>query len=84
MKISKGGQVSVPAEVRTRWQTSTVTVDDQGDRLVVRPAPDDPVAATSGVFADEFAGGPSLEAVMRERREEETEAEARKYRRLGR
>lgn len=28
MKISKGGQLSVPAAIRARWQTNTVVVDD--------------------------------------------------------
>ena len=36
MRISKGGQISVPARVRHRWGTATVVLDDQGDRLVDR------------------------------------------------
>ncbi|MGE4425619.1 MAG: AbrB/MazE/SpoVT family DNA-binding domain-containing protein [Solirubrobacteraceae bacterium] len=51
LRISRGGQVSVPAEVRHRWGTSTVEVEDRGDELVLRPAPDDPVAALHGLFA---------------------------------
>jgi bifunctional DNA-binding transcriptional regulator/antitoxin component of YhaV-PrlF toxin-antitoxin module len=54
MRISKGGQISVPAPIRHRWGTSTVILDDQGDRIVVEPAPDDPVAAAEGALADEF------------------------------
>src|SRR5579884_806741 len=54
MKISKGGQLSVPASIRHRWGTSTVTLDDQGDRIVVEPAPDDPIAAAEGALAAEF------------------------------
>lgn len=80
MKISKGGQVSVPAAVRSRWRTSTVTLDDEGDRLVIRPAPDDPVTATRGVFAAEFANGPTVAELMTQRREEEAEIEARRHR----
>ena len=34
--------------VRHRWGTSTVTLDDQGDRIVIEPAPDDPIAAAEG------------------------------------
>jgi hypothetical protein len=40
---------------------------DEGDRLVIRPAPDDPVAATRGVFAPEFASGPTVAELMAER-----------------
>ena len=35
--ISKGGQVSIPAEVRRRWRTDRVRLVDLGDRLIVRP-----------------------------------------------
>ncbi len=58
MKISKGGQLSVPAAIRARWQTNTVVVDDRGDHLIVRPVADDPAQATFGIFADEFADAP--------------------------
>jgi bifunctional DNA-binding transcriptional regulator/antitoxin component of YhaV-PrlF toxin-antitoxin module len=54
MKISKGGQVSIPAPIRKRWETSTVTLDDQGDKIVIAPAPDDPIAAAAGALAEEF------------------------------
>jgi AbrB family looped-hinge helix DNA binding protein len=54
MKISKGGQVSIPAPIRKRWGTTTVTLEDQGDRLVLKPAPDDPIEAAAGVLAEEF------------------------------
>jgi bifunctional DNA-binding transcriptional regulator/antitoxin component of YhaV-PrlF toxin-antitoxin module len=50
LKISKGGQVSVPADVRKRWNTSTVIAEDLGDHLVLRPVPDDPIEATRGIF----------------------------------
>ena len=46
--ISKGGQVSIPAEVRHRWGTNRVLVDDRGDELVFRPLPMDPIAAARG------------------------------------
>jgi AbrB family looped-hinge helix DNA binding protein len=78
MKISKGGQVSIPAPIRKRWGTTTVTLDDQGDQIVLRPAPDDPIAAAAGAFAGEV---PKIdwEKVIREEREAEAEAEERKY-----
>jgi len=48
IRITRGGQISVPAEVRRRWNTSRVTLDDRGDRLIVAPAPDDPITALRG------------------------------------
>lgn len=54
-------------------------LDDEGDRLVIRPAPDDPVAATRGVFAPEFASGPTVAELMAERREEEAEIDDRRH-----
>jgi len=55
MRISKGGQISIPAAVRRRWGTSTVVMEDRGDRLVLVPAPDDPIAAADGALAGEFS-----------------------------
>lgn len=71
MKISKGGQLSVPAAIRGRWQTNTVVIDDRGDHLVVRPVADDPVEATFGIFADEFADAPEAERLIRDLRDED-------------
>lgn len=78
MKISKGGQISIPAPIRKRWGTTTVTLEDQGDKLVLTPAPDDPIEAAAGVFAGE---GPKLdlEEIRREEREAEREIEERKF-----
>ena len=79
MKISRGGQISIPAAIRHRWATSTVVLDDQGGRIVVEPAPDDPIAAAEGALADEF-GDIDLERLRREAREDEQVAEARRRR----
>lgn len=77
MKISRGGQVSIPAPIRKRWGTTTVTLEDRGDEIVLKPAPDDPIAAAAGAFA----GGPKIdwEEFKREEREAEAEAEDRKF-----
>ena len=48
VRITRGGQISVPAEMRRRWNTSYVTLDDRGDQLVVTPAPEDPISALRG------------------------------------
>jgi len=52
MRISKGGQISIPASIRHRWGTSTLTLQDLGDTLVLAPAPDDPIDAAAGALAE--------------------------------
>lgn len=78
MKISKGGQISIPAPIRKRWGTGTVTLEDQGDQIVLKPVPDDPIAAAAGAFAGE-GRGLGLETIRREEREAELDAEERKF-----
>ncbi|MHB8458465.1 MAG: AbrB/MazE/SpoVT family DNA-binding domain-containing protein [Candidatus Limnocylindrales bacterium] len=77
--ISKGGQVSIPAEVRHRWRTSRLFIDDRGSELVLRPIPDDPLAAARGSLAI-HAGAPGITSddVRKRSREEEAEADARR------
>jgi len=79
MKVSKGGQISIPAAVRHRWGTSTVVVDDQGGRLVIEPAPDDPIAAAEGALAIEF-GRLDPVRLRRVARDDEHVAEGRRSR----
>lgn len=52
LKVTRGGQISVPAEIRRRWATSTLALEDQGDRIVLFPAADDPVAAARGALRE--------------------------------
>jgi bifunctional DNA-binding transcriptional regulator/antitoxin component of YhaV-PrlF toxin-antitoxin module len=74
--ISRAGHVSIPAPIRKRWGTSTVTLDDQGDRIVLTPAVDDPIAVAEGALR-EF--GPIDISEMRARaREDETVSEERR------
>jgi bifunctional DNA-binding transcriptional regulator/antitoxin component of YhaV-PrlF toxin-antitoxin module len=77
LKISAGGQVSVPADVRNRWKTRVVTADDRGDHLVLRPAPEDPIEAALGAFKD--YPGPSADEMRRLDREEERRSEERRF-----
>jgi bifunctional DNA-binding transcriptional regulator/antitoxin component of YhaV-PrlF toxin-antitoxin module len=53
-RITRGGQISIPSSIRRRWSTSTLSLEDLGDHLVLRPAPDDPVAAARGALAGEL------------------------------
>lgn len=80
VRISKGGQISIPAAVRHRWETATLTLDDQGERIVLEPASDDPIAAAEGALADEF-GDTDVVALRRHAREDERAAEERRPRR---
>ncbi len=78
IRISRGGQISVPAEVRRRWNTSRVVLEDLGDRLVIHPAPDDPVSAVRGALAGLSA---TDSAKLRARaRDDELAAESRRQR----
>ena len=79
MKITRGGQVSIPAAIRHRWGTSTVTLEDEGDRIVLRPAPDDPIAAAEGALAARF-GHIDLGEARRIAREDDRIAEERRAR----
>jgi bifunctional DNA-binding transcriptional regulator/antitoxin component of YhaV-PrlF toxin-antitoxin module len=77
IKISRGGQISIPAPIRHRWGTSTVSLRDEGTRLVLEPAPDDPIAAAEGALAGELQGL-DLGRLRRVAREDERLAEARR------
>jgi len=76
LRISKGGQVSLPASIRRRWATDALVIEDLGDRVVLRPIPADPIAAAKGSLRSR---GSTARARERFRREEQ-EAEARKLR----
>ncbi len=54
-KITRGGQISIPSGIRHRWGTSTLALEDLGDHVVLRPAPDDPIAAARGALAGELS-----------------------------
>ena len=80
-QISKGGQVQIPAEVRRRWGTRKVMIDDAGGYIRITPVPDDPIAAAAGSLAG-LGNGLSGNELARIWREEEAEAEDRKWKHL--
>lgn len=55
--------------------------EDHGDHIVLRPAPDDPVAAVRGIFANEMRGGPTVDEMRAIARAEEADIEERRMRR---
>jgi bifunctional DNA-binding transcriptional regulator/antitoxin component of YhaV-PrlF toxin-antitoxin module len=69
VRVTDSGQLSLPAELRRRWGARRLLVSDRGDHAVVRPLPDDPIAAARGVFRDD---GPPSEVL----REQERRVEA--------
>lgn len=71
-KITASGQVSLPALVRRRWKTSQVVIADEGDRVVVRPLPDDPIAAACGSLKRR---GPEVAKVRAQERRAESARE---------
>ena len=68
-KVTSNGQVSLPAELRHRWGVGSVLVIDRGDYAIVRPIPDDPVAALRGAHA---GPGPTTEVVRAAERDEDS------------
>ena len=77
-KVTTSGQVSLPAPVRKRWGTAQVIMEDEGDRVVVRPLPDDPIAAACGSLKRRGSASQAIRA-----RERAAEA-ARQRRRAAR
>lgn len=75
-RISKGGQVSVPAEVRRRWGVARLRVEDRGDHIVLSPLPDEPIAAAEGALP---LRGERLDAVRARARADEARAEQRRH-----
>ena len=69
MTVSQNGQVSIPADARSRWKARRAVVVDLGDRVVVRPLPDDGVEELEGKYRGR---GPTTDAARRQARREET------------
>lgn len=76
MKLSRNGQVSIPAEIRRRWNVDRVLVIDMDEYVIVRPMPDNVLESLRGKYAGR---GPSASEMVRINREEEIEAEDRKW-----
>ncbi|MGH3501132.1 MAG: AbrB/MazE/SpoVT family DNA-binding domain-containing protein [Nocardioidaceae bacterium] len=73
-RVTRNGQVSLPAELRHRWATGTVLVVDRGDYAIVRPIPADPLATLRGAHA---GPGPTTEQARAAEREADVEREQR-------
>jgi hypothetical protein len=73
--ISRGGQVSIPADIRHRWKAKRVILVDHGNALELRPIPEDPIAAAMGSLA---GPGPTTDEIREQLRREELDAYERK------
>lgn len=73
-KVTRNGQVSLPAELRHRWGAAAVLVIDCGDYAIVRPILADPLARLRGAHA---GPGPRLEQARTAERTTEQELEQR-------
>jgi AbrB family looped-hinge helix DNA binding protein len=80
MKISKGGQVSIPAPIRKRWGTTTVTLEDRGGEIVLKPVSDDPIEAAAGALVEEFGHIDLTELRRIAREDDRTAMERREHR----
>lgn len=74
-RITSSGQVSLPAEVRKRWATRTVALQDLGDKVIVTPLADDPISAARGALEGRIP--PTTKLRVRARKDE-AHAEARR------
>jgi bifunctional DNA-binding transcriptional regulator/antitoxin component of YhaV-PrlF toxin-antitoxin module len=64
-RVTAGGQISLPASVRRRWGTARVAIVDEGDRVVVTPVPDDPIAAVRGSLSGRVGPAEALRGAAR-------------------
>lgn len=76
MRVTSAGQISLPAEVRRRWGASRVKITDEGGRLVIEPASDNPFEDLIGILA---GGTLSSDDMVAEEREAERERDRRKW-----
>jgi AbrB family looped-hinge helix DNA binding protein len=79
-RITKAGQVSIPADVRDRWAASTVLIVDEGERIVLRPVPDNPIEAIRGILQGKGASDVAATEAVRQARRADNTAGERKWR----
>ena len=77
LRISKGGQVSIPAPIRKRWGTNALVAEDHGDKLVLRPAPEDAIDRAYGALEGKLKH--TSAELRRPAREDQRIAEERKW-----
>lgn len=76
--LTRGGQVSIPAEFRRDWTSNRVMVKEVDGGLLLRPVPLDPIELATGYLADKVRNKVTVEEAIRSYREDEIAAEDRK------
>jgi AbrB family looped-hinge helix DNA binding protein len=79
-KITKAGQISIPAEVRERWGASNVLILDEGERIIMRPVPENPIEAIRGILEGKGRSEIDATEAVRQARDEDNAAMERKWR----
>ena len=79
-RITRAGQVSIPAEVRERWGASNVLILDEGDQIVLRPVPASPIEAVRGILKGKGRADITATEAVRQARREDNAASERKWR----
>lgn len=66
--------MSIPADIRHRWGTTRLVLIDNGGSLLLKPIPDDPIAAARGILREPPVDGdtlPTPEEALAQLREED-------------
>ncbi len=72
-KVTRNGQVSLPADIRHRWNAGSVLIVDRGGYAIVRPIPADLVGELQGSHA---GPGPNTDEARAAEREAQHAREA--------
>lgn len=72
--------MSIPAEVRERWGARAVLIEDEGERLVLRPATAHPIDAIRGILKGKGRSDVDATDAVRQARNEDNAAMERKWR----
>jgi bifunctional DNA-binding transcriptional regulator/antitoxin component of YhaV-PrlF toxin-antitoxin module len=75
MRVTKNGQISLPAEIRHRWKTDRVIVIDLPHGVLIRPFDPDAVRRLHGKY--KHLGGPTVDEDRAAARAEDAEDEDR-------
>jgi bifunctional DNA-binding transcriptional regulator/antitoxin component of YhaV-PrlF toxin-antitoxin module len=77
--LTRGGQVSIPAEYRRHWPSNRVLVEETERGLLLRPLPADPIAAATGSLKGKGKPGMTVARAMAQRHAEDRATEQRKW-----
>jgi AbrB family looped-hinge helix DNA binding protein len=79
-KITRAGQVSIPAEVRERWGASNVLILDEGEQIVLRPVAASPIESVRGILKGRGRSDITATEAIRQARRVDNAVSDRKWR----